>query len=121
MQRRLLGSAGEHLAEREFKRLGLHIVARNVRTRVGEIDLVCHDRGGYAFIEVKTRRAGSFVAAVEAIDARKARRLVALAESWLAQRGERHVPWRILIAALTVRDDGTTVELLPLELSSGPG
>lgn len=95
--------------------MGLRVVARNVRTRMGEIDLVCRDRHGYAFIEVKTRRAGSFVAAVEAVDARKARRLAVLAESWLAQRGEREATWRILIAALTLSEQGVQIELLPLE------
>lgn len=115
MDRRALGSAGEHLAERELERRGLRVVARNVRTRMGEIDLVCRDGRGYAFVEVKTRRESSFVPAVEAIDARKARRLELLAESWLAARGERGVPWRVLIAALTVGEHGTSVELLPLE------
>jgi len=117
VERRVLGLAGEHVAERELRRLGYRIVARNVRTRMGEIDLVCADRAGYAFVEVKTRRAGWFVAAVEAVDRRKAQRLAALAESWLAHRGERARPWRILIAALTVTADGTTVELLPLEVA----
>lgn len=115
-RRRVLGLAGEHMAERELSARGLVVVARNVRTRFGEIDLVCRDARGYVFVEVKTRRAGSFVAAVEAIDFRKAQRLAVLAESWLAQRGERAVAWRILIAALTVTPTGTTVELLPLEL-----
>ena len=115
MDRRVLGLAGERLAERELERIGMRVVARNVRTRIGEIDLVCRDRTGFAFIEVKTRRAGSFVSALEAVDSRKARRLAVLAESWLAQRGQRGAPWRILIAALTVDASGTRVELLPLE------
>lgn len=117
VQRRILGLAGEHVAERTLERLGFRVVARNVRTRIGEIDLVCRDAQGYAFVEVKTRRAGSFVAAAEAIDARKARRLAVLAESWLAQRGERDVPWRILVAAITVGAGGTRVEVLPLEVA----
>ncbi len=115
MQRRVLGLAGEHLAARELERLGMRVVARNVRTRIGEIDLVCRDADGYAFVEVKTRRAGSFVASLEAVDRRKAQRLAVLAESWLAQRGERGARWRILVAALTVGETGTSVELLPLE------
>jgi putative endonuclease len=115
VDRRVLGLTGERVAERELARRGMRIVARNVRTRIGEIDLVCQDDEGYAFIEVKTRRAGSFVAALEAVDRRKAQRLAVLAESWLAQRGQRNAPWRILIAALTVGEDGTAVELLPLE------
>ena len=115
--RRILGLAGEHLAERELARQGLRVVARNVRTRFGEIDLICRDARGYAFIEVKTRRAGSFVAAAEAVDARKAARLAALAQSWLAHRGERDAIWRIVIAALTVSADGTAVELVDLDRS----
>ena len=115
MDRRVLGLAGERLAERALERAGLRVVARNVRTRMGEIDLVCRDRDGYAFVEVKTRRAGSFVSALEAVDRRKAARLELLAESWLAQRGQRNARWRVLVAALTVSADGTAVELLPLE------
>ena len=113
--RRVLGLAGEHLAERELARHGLRVVARNVRTRFGEIDLVCRDARGYAFVEVKTRRAGSFVAAAEAVDARKAGRLAALAQSWLAHRGERDAVWRIVIAALTVSAEGTRMELVDLD------
>jgi putative endonuclease len=115
--RRILGLAGEHLAERALARGGLRVVARNVRTRYGEIDLICRDARGYAFVEVKTRRAGSFVAAVEAVDARKAARLAALAQGWLAHRGERGASWRIVIAALTVSADGTAVELVDLDRS----
>jgi putative endonuclease len=115
--RRVLGLAGEHLAERELTRHGLSVVARSARTRFGEIDLICRDARGYVFIEVKTRRAGSFVAAAEAVDARKAARLAALAQSWLAHRGERNAVWRIVIAALTVGADGTRVEFVDLDRS----
>jgi len=115
--RRILGLAGEHVAERALAGHGLRVVARNVRTRFGEIDLICRDARGYAFVEVKTRRAGSFVAAAEAVDARKAARLAALAQGWLAHRGERDANWRIVIAALTVSADGTSIELVDLDRS----
>ena len=82
---------------------------------MGEIDLVCRDGDGYLFVEVKTRRAGSFVVAVEAVDRRKAARLAVLAQSWLARRGERSARWRIVVAALTVGANGTVVELLDVE------
>lgn len=102
------------MAERELVRRGYEIVARNVRTRSGEIDLICRDRREFVFVEVKTRRAGSFVAAAEAVDRRKAARLAVLAQSWLAACGQRSAPWRIVVAALTVRADGTAVELIDL-------
>ena len=119
MDRRDLGLAGERAAERELVRRGLAVVARNARTRWGELDLVCSDgRGGYVFVEVKTRRAGSFVAAAEALARRKLARLARLAEGWLALRGERDAPWRIVLAALTASARGTRVELVDLDRSA---
>jgi putative endonuclease len=117
VDRRVLGLAGEHVAERDLIRRGYEIIARNVRTRYGEIDLICRDRNGFLFVEVKTRRAGSFVAAVEAVDQRKAARLEMLAQSWLASCGQRSARWRIVVAALTVDADGTRVDLLDVERS----
>ena len=115
MDRRVLGLTGEHVAERELIRRGYEVVARNVRTRVGEIDLIVRRNGVYLFVEVKTRRAGSFVAAAEAVDHRKAQRLEVLAQSWLAACGQRNARWRIVIAALTVRETGTRIELIDVE------
>jgi putative endonuclease len=107
-----LGLAGERAAEVELLRCGLEVVARNQRTRFGEIDLVCRDRQGFVFVEVKTRRAGSFVAAAEAVDRRKLGRLARLGAGWLALHGQRDARWRVVIAALTVGVDGTRVELI---------
>ena len=112
MDRQALGLAGERAAETALARSGMRVVARNQRTRFGEIDLVCRDRDGYVFVEVKTRSVGSFVAAAEAVDRRKLGRLGRLAAGWLAMRGERDARWRVVIAALTVGVDGTRVELI---------
>jgi putative endonuclease len=56
-RRRALGALGEDLAAEHFRRLGFVVVARNVRTRSGEIDLIAFDRHTLVFVEVKTRRA----------------------------------------------------------------
>lgn len=56
-RRRALGTLGEDLAVAHFRRLGFVIVARNVRTRYGEIDLIAFDNRTLVFAEVKTRRA----------------------------------------------------------------
>src|SRR5919204_1578356 len=104
--------AGQRAAEAALARRGMTIVARNARTRFGEIDLVCRDRDGYVFVEVKTRRAGSFVAAAEAVDRRKLERVGPLALGWLAHRGERQARWRVVVAALTIGPSCPRVELL---------
>jgi putative endonuclease len=110
--RRVFGDVGERAAERALVARGIRIVARNARTRYGEIDLVCHDGHGYVFVEVKTRHASSFVAAAEAADARKIARVARLAEAWLALVGERGAPWRIALLALTVAAAGTKAEFI---------
>ncbi|HTA15610.1 MAG TPA: YraN family protein [Solirubrobacteraceae bacterium] len=56
-RRRALGRLGEDLAVGHFRRLGFVVLARNVRTRHGEIDLIAFDGRVLVFAEVKTRRA----------------------------------------------------------------
>lgn len=51
-----LGRLGEDLAADHLRRLGYAIVARNHRTRHGEIDLIASDGRTLVFCEVKTRR-----------------------------------------------------------------
>jgi len=58
-RRQTLGRLGEMLALEHLERLGLVLVARNHRTRFGELDLVVAGEGLLVFCEVKTRRAGS--------------------------------------------------------------
>jgi putative endonuclease len=57
--RRALGALGEDLAVGHIRRLGFVVVARNVRTRHGEIDLIAFNGEVLVFVEVKTRRAGN--------------------------------------------------------------
>src|SRR4051795_8369198 len=52
--RRHLGQLGESLALEHLERLGYRLVARNHRTRFGELDLVVHDDCALVFVEVKT-------------------------------------------------------------------
>ena len=51
-----LGRLGEDLAVAHLERLGYEIVARNHRTRFGELDIVARDDDTLVFCEVKTRR-----------------------------------------------------------------
>ena len=111
----MLGNTGERVAEEHLARQGLRTVARNARTRVGEIDLVCRDARGYVFVEVKTRDAHSFVSAAESVTHVKVARLVRLAWAWLAHAGERQAEWRLLVAAVTRGPEGDAVELIPVD------
>jgi putative endonuclease len=54
--RQHLGRLGEQLAAEHLERLGYAVVARNHRTRHGEIDIIACDGSVLVFVEVKTRR-----------------------------------------------------------------
>ena len=56
--RRDRGALGEDVAACHLERRGYRIVARNYRTRRGELDLVAADDSVLVFCEVKTRVAG---------------------------------------------------------------
>ena len=78
------------MAAAHLSRLGYSILARNVRTRHGEIDLIAYDGSTLAFVEVKTRRATSQsirldpeMAPLAGLRARQRARLRRLAAAWL--------------------------------------
>jgi putative endonuclease len=74
--------AAAYLAER-----GLAIVARNFRTRLGEIDLIAREDETLVFVEVRLRRSGSFGGALESITPAKQRRIRAAAAQYLQRLG----------------------------------
>jgi putative endonuclease len=80
------GEAAEELAARFLAGRGLVILARNYRTRLGEIDLVASEGGTLVFVEVRARSGGAFGGAAASVDARKQRRIVAAARHFLARR-----------------------------------
>lgn len=89
--RHALGRRGEQLALEHLQRLGYELVARNHRTRFGEIDLVVRDERTLVFAEVKTRRAARPGAAWESLGERKRRQVRDMARAYLHETGER--PW----------------------------
>jgi putative endonuclease len=99
-----LGRRGEELAVQHFERLGYEIVARNHRTRWGELDLVAFDGHTLVFCEVKTRRSATFGSPAEAVTARKQTRIRGLAMQWLRTNGARADVLRFDVA--DVRPDG---------------
>ena len=85
--RRVLGRAGEEIAERWLRGAGLAIVARGFRARYGEIDLIARDGPMVVFVEVKTRTQGAFGRPAEAVTATKRGRIARVASLFLARSG----------------------------------
>lgn len=78
------GADGERQAEAFLQQRGLSSVARNVRYRFGEIDLLMHDGDTLAFVEVRYRADSGFGDGADSVDRRKQRRLAKAAAAWLA-------------------------------------
>jgi len=79
------GDAGEDFAAACLEAKGFTVIARNFRTRRGEVDLIARDAQYLLFVEVKARKSGSMVSGEEAVDFRKQARLRAAAEYYLVE------------------------------------
>jgi putative endonuclease len=83
--RKLFGQAGESAAEEYLRRKGYRILARNLRSSLGELDLVAEDGQVLVFVEVKARRTDAFGGAIHAVHHRKQEKLIQLAAQYLAR------------------------------------
>lgn len=87
-RRRWTGLIGEDAACAELERAGMRLIARNCRTRAGELDAVALDRDALVFVEVKTMRTGVHGGPerpVLAVGPRKQLQVRRLARAWLAE------------------------------------
>lgn len=96
------GDAAEDRALSHLRGQGLHLVERNYRCRVGEIDLIMRDGEHLVFIEVRYRRRGRFGTAAETVDPRKQRKLTGAARHYLLSRGAER-PCRFDVVSLDDR------------------
>ncbi len=78
------GAMGEDMACDYLSRHGYRVIARNYRTRRGEIDVIAAQKEWLVFVEVKTRRSVRCGFGAEAVTWRKQRHLLAAALAYLA-------------------------------------
>ncbi len=79
-----LGRRGERRAAWFYRLRGYRIVARNERTRDGEVDLVVRRGRTIAVVEVKTRSSAAMGEGWEAVDKQKRERLIRLGDRYAA-------------------------------------
>lgn len=100
------GALGEREAELLYLRRGFQVLARNWRCSVGELDLVLLRGGTVVVCEVKTRRGGRYGGGYEAVDHRKRRKVRAVAEVFLLQRGLSGAAVRFDVASVWIPPNG---------------
>lgn len=101
------GDRAEDRAARFLERHGMRILARNYRTRMGEIDLVAADGATLVFVEVRLRSAARFGGGAESVDGRKRRRIGMAARHYLMALGH-EPPCRFDVVSLE-RDEPTWI------------
>ena len=79
----VLGAKGEEIAAQHLKRMGCRIVARNWRSRLGEVDIVCEDKDSLIFVEVKAAHRLSALPPELRVNTRKRHKLTILAQHYL--------------------------------------
>ena len=69
------GEAAELLAASYLQVRGVKVLARNLRCRAGELDLVCLDDGVLAIVEVRQRHTCEFGGALASVTRSKQRKI----------------------------------------------
>ncbi len=84
------GAAGEALAAEYLRIRGLKVLARNLRCKAGELDLVCLDSDVLAIVEVRLREGTEFGGALSSITRAKRRKIIRATQYFL----QRQLEWR---------------------------
>ena len=78
------GRLGEDAVCSLLEQRGHEIIARNYHRRCGEIDIISRCGGFVVFTEVKSRKHGSMISGLEAVDLRKQAKIIRTADLWLS-------------------------------------
>lgn len=106
-----VGEDWERVAERALEADGYRILARNFRTRMGELDFVAEDGDVLCFIEVKGRGGTGFGLPGEAVTREKQRRIHRAAEAYLMRRPRRR-PCRFDVVTILETEGERRTEIL---------
>jgi len=111
--RKILGKSGEDLAAEYLEQHGFEIILRNVRNKIGELDIVATKGKQIVIVEVKTKTGLGRGTPEEMVNPQKQRKLIRTAQLFLLERELLDHPWRIDVVA--IRMQGSTSEILHLE------
>ncbi len=107
-----LGKKGEEAAVSLLKENGYKILARNYRTRLGEIDIIARDKDTFCFIEVKTRDSLRFGTPKEAVSGRKQRQISKTALMFLKEKKLLDKKARFDVVSVINSEDSQKLDLI---------
>lgn len=95
------GARNEEVAASYLAARGYHIVERNFKTKLGELDIIARDGSVLVFVEVRSRATDLFGSALDAVNAAKRQKVSRLAEQYLTWRRPRFESARFDVVAIT--------------------
>ena len=111
-ERQQYGQSSESLAVEFLEARGYTIVARNYRTRLGEIDIIARHNGAWVFVEVKARRSSRFGDPKAALTPAKQRKLSMAALVFLKSRGSTQTKARFDVVTVRQVEGRPHVEVI---------
>jgi putative endonuclease len=85
MNNALRGREGEEQAAEAIEAAGMEIIARNIRSKYGEVDIVAFERETIVFIEVKAWASYGMEDLQYSVDIRKQRKIIKTAKYFLSE------------------------------------
>lgn len=98
------GKSGESRVADFLRNNGCTVIKRNYQSKYGEIDIIAESGKNILFVEVKTRKEGSMVSGLEAVDIKKRHRMTLTASDFISKTECRLQP-RFDVAEVTVHTD----------------
>jgi len=116
-----LGRSGEEAAVVLLKENGYKILARNYKTRLGEIDIVAQDKDTLCFVEVKARLSERFGLPSEAVSRFKQRQISKAALVFLKEKKLLDKKARFDVVSVLYSQEGPKLDIIKnaFELDSG--
>lgn len=107
-----LGRSGEDLAEIFLKKSGYKILARNYRSKLGEVDIIARESDCICFIEVKARNTADFGLPKEAVAAKKQRQISKAALVYLKEKKLLDAKARFDVVSVLLDGSSPKIELI---------
>ena len=119
-----VASRGEKIAADSLKKKGYHILEKNYRCPLGEVDLIAEKNKRLFFVEVKTRTGERYGSGKEAVHEKKQHKIAQLAQYYLKAKRKRDMSISLSVVSILLKEKGKPeVEWIPnaFEVKEGHG
>lgn len=111
-----IGNIGEEAAVQAIKKRGYKIIARNYRTKMGEIDIIAKDGEYTVFVEVRLRKSNAFGSPADTIDRRKQQKIIKAAQMYAVKNDIYDTPMRFDAVLINADTDGKKLVNTEIEI-----